>query len=104
METVCDIIIAQKKYPKIKNNGKPVNGIKDLIEILYNNNIIPNYLQNDYDTYCKMLIENAGVMRNKKSGHGQGSSGRNVTENMARYYLNITSSHILFLVNESGLI
>ncbi|HSU53785.1 MAG TPA: hypothetical protein VLT36_06980 [Candidatus Dormibacteraeota bacterium] len=72
---------------------------KVLIKICEDNKLFPVFMENHL-TGLRMSLE-AGVptARNKTSGHGQGVTPVTVSEEFARYVLNLTAANILFLVN-----
>lgn len=69
-----------------------------LIDLCFQNNLIPNYLQSQFTALKTNLSSGIPTLRNKNAGHGQGSQQINVPEYFAAYQLHITASTILFLI------
>ena len=72
------------------------NGIR-LIQIVFDNMLIPSFIQTHFTALRKTLEDGALNLRNQRSGHGQGSRIVPVPEYMAAYALHLTASNILFL-------
>lgn len=72
---------------------------KKLIEICLTNNLIPNYLQNQFNALRSLLESGIPTIRNRLGGHGQGSEKITVEDYIAGYALNLTATNIFFLMN-----
>lgn len=70
---------------------------KQLIDVLYKNDLIPSYWQNQIAGLRSSLEGAIPPGRNKNSGHGQGSTVKNVPDEMVEYMLHMTASTIVFL-------
>jgi hypothetical protein len=70
---------------------------KKLIEICLEKGLIPSYLQSQFTSLRSVLESGVPTVRNKLGGHGQGADIKKVSEEMARYALNLAASNILFL-------
>lgn len=90
MKTICD-----KKgyvYDKAKDTAKT------LISILEKNNYYPTYMST-YMTSLRTTLETGlPVVRNKNSGHGQGSTVVPIPTEFTEYALNLAASNIVLLV------
>lgn len=64
MKTICDI--QGWSY-------QPIDTGKKLIDICFQNNLIPTYLQNQFTSLKSNLESGIPTVRNKNGGHGQGS-------------------------------
>ena len=73
------------------------NGLKDLIDIVYREGLVPSAMQSYFSGLRSTLESGASTLRNRRSGHGQGSKIITVPEHMAAYVLHLTASNILFL-------
>lgn len=76
----------------------PNDTAKKLINSCLTNNLIPEYLQNQYSSMRILLESGIPTIRNKEGGHGQGTSVTNVPEHLASYTLHLTATNLLFLV------
>jgi hypothetical protein len=70
----------------------------DLIKVVLDNELIPNYLQTHLLGLQSILASGVPTVRNKTSGHGQGSQVIPVPEYLAAYVLHLTASNIVLLV------
>lgn len=89
MKTICD------------SQGwsyQPGDAAKKLINVCFQNNLIPTYLQDQFSSLRQNLESGIPTMRNKNGGHGQGSQSLTVPQYFAAYQLYMTASTILFLV------
>lgn len=77
---------------------------KRLIKICFDNNLIPTYLQTQFSSLQQLFESGVPTIRNKNSGHGQGTQSINVTNEMASYMLHLTATNILFLVQQEELL
>ncbi|AFZ55745.1 hypothetical protein H6G54_21605 [Anabaena cylindrica FACHB-243] len=77
---------------------KPTDTAKTLINICFQNNLIPNYLETQFSSLRQNFESGIPTIRNKLGGHGQGSQPVNVPQYFAAYQLHITASTILFLI------
>ena len=59
-----------------------------LINICFNNNLIPNYLQSQFTSLQSLLSSGVPTIRNRNSGHGQGVEQISVTNEIATPYSN----------------
>jgi AbiJ N-terminal domain 4 len=90
MKSICD----KRKWPYDQNaTATP------LVAICEQNNLFPTYLQNQIGALRTLLQSGVPTVRNKNSGHGQGVVPNNISEDLARYALNMTASNIIFLVS-----
>jgi AbiJ N-terminal domain 4 len=71
---------------------------KDLINIILTNQLVPQYLQDYFSGLRKVLESGVPAVRNKTSGHGQGSMPVEVPEHLAAYVLHLTASNIVMLI------
>ncbi len=77
------------------------HGLKDLIDIVYDEELIPSSMQSYFSALRGTLESGASTLRNCHSGHGQGSKKITVPEHMAAYVLHLTASNILFLAKSN---
>ena len=73
------------------------DGLKNLIDIVYGEGLIPSSMQSYFSSLRGTLESGASTLRNRHSGHGQGSKIITVPEHVAAYVLHLTASNILFL-------
>lgn len=72
---------------------------KKLINSCLSNNLVPEYLQNQFSSIRLLLESGIPTVRNKEGGHGQGADIVNVPEYLASYTLHLTATNLLFLMN-----
>jgi hypothetical protein len=70
---------------------------KKLIDICFQNNLIPGYLQQHFSSLRSGLESGIPTVRNRLAGHGQGSEQVNVPAYIAQYLLNLTATSILLM-------
>lgn len=90
MKTICD-----KKgytYDKAKDTAAK------LINILETNNFYPSYMSSHLTNLRTTLETGLPVVRNKKAGHGQGSSVEAISDEFTEYALNLAATNIVLLV------
>lgn len=69
-----------------------------LLSVVFENELIPSYLQTQYTSLNSVLESGVPTIRNKKAGHGQGDAVVVVPDHFAAFQLHLTASAILFLV------
>ncbi|HLY25086.1 MAG TPA: hypothetical protein VKQ72_02025, partial [Aggregatilineales bacterium] len=70
-----------------------------LIAVCFNNGIIPGYLQSQFNALKSSLESGVPTVRNKTSGHGQGTQPITVPPYLAAYLLHLTATNILLLAD-----
>lgn len=91
-ESVMKIICDKRKWEYNKNDPA-----KKLISVCFENKLIPEYLESQFNSIRSILESGIPTIRNKLSGHGQGQDQVEVPFEFARYMLNMTGTTILFL-------
>ncbi len=89
LKTICDL----KSW-----TYSPQATAKPLIEIVFQNELIPKFLQNHFNALRTTLESGLPTSRNKTSGHGQGSAPVEVPDYLASYCLHLVATNIVFLV------
>lgn len=92
-ESTMKIICAGMQYEFDKNK----DNAKKLINTLEKNSFYPSYLNNHITNIRTTLESGAPTVRNKLSGHGQGTATTNVTDEYVEYVLNLVATNIVFL-------
>ena len=88
MKAICD----KRKWEY------PANGTaKSLIEAMFNQGLVPEFLQSEFTGLRSTLESGIPTVRNKQTGHGQGSKAIEIPESLASYVLHLTATTILFL-------
>lgn len=77
----------------------PNDTAKKLINSCLANNLVPEYLQNQFSSVRILLESGIPTVRNKEGGHGQGAEISTVPEHLASYTLHLTATNLLFLAN-----
>jgi len=75
---------------------------KQLIRIMFDQDLIPDYMQQHFATLRATLEAGVPTIRNRQGGHGQGSQPIIVPESVASYALHLTASNIVFLVKANN--
>jgi len=70
---------------------------KALIDVLFKNKLVPDYLQSEFSALRTILESGVPTLRNRTSGHGQGSTTVELPIFLTSYVLHLTASTILFL-------
>lgn len=76
---------------------------KALIDVLFQNGLIPQMLQSQFNNLRPLLETGVPVMRNKTGAHGQGAVPTAVPDYIAAYALHLTASNILLIVKAAGI-
>lgn len=97
-ESTMKIICDKKGWEYSENDTS-----NKLIQICYDNDLIPKKMQSEFTSLRGLLESGIGPVRNHYSGHGKGSEKIVIENSLARYALHITGSCILFLIEISGL-
>jgi hypothetical protein len=98
-ESTLKIICLEKEWKFDKKDTS-----KNLINICFENEVIPRYTQEQFESLQKLLISGIPTIRNNVSGHGQGQIPQNVDDQITRYGLNLVGANIIFLIEQSKLI
>ena len=70
---------------------------KSLIQVCFDNGLIPPFWQNHYSSLKKLLESSVPPGRNELSAHGQGTNPTTVPNHLVAYMLHMTASAIVFL-------
>lgn len=70
----------------------------DLIKIIRNNGLLPEYLDNSFDQLVATLQSGLPKVRNEAGGHGQGATRRETPSYVAAYALHLAAAKIVLLV------
>jgi len=97
-ESVLKIICKEKEWIY-----KETDAAKKLIQICFDNDLIPSFTQNQFTSLQNLLESGVPTIRNKQGGHGQGPQLRKVGDEMTKYALNLTGTNMIFLVELSGI-
>ena len=73
-----------------------------LIQIVFGHGLIPNYLQSQFNGLRTILEGGVPTIRNRDSGHGTGTTPRQVPAHLAAYSLHLTASAIVFLAEAAA--
>lgn len=93
-ESLMKAIHEKHSWPYSQNDTA-----KKLISSCLSNNLVPEYLQNQFSSVRILLESGIPTVRNKEGGHGQGAEISNVPEHLASYTLHLTATNLLFLAN-----
>jgi hypothetical protein len=69
-----------------------------LLEVVFNKDLIPSYLQSHFSALRSTLESGVPTIRNREGGHGSGEKPNDVPEYLAAYQLHLTASAIVFLI------
>lgn len=68
-----------------------------LISIMFEKEVIPDFMQSHFSALRSVLESGVPTVRNRLSGHGQGTDAITVPDYIAAYALHLTASNILML-------
>lgn len=88
MKAICDM----RKW-QYKQNATA----KALIQICFNNDLVPQFWQQQLSSLRSMLESGVPTGRNKLGGHGQGTTPVTVPDYLVAYMLHMTASTLVFL-------
>lgn len=88
MKVICD----KRKWSYQANATSKV-----LIQVCFDNNLVPVFWQQQLSSLRSMLESSIPTGRNKLSGHGQGSTPTAVPDYLVAYMLHMTASTLVFL-------
>ena len=71
--------------------------VKHLIKIVFDKELIPAFMQSHFSALRSTLEAGVPTIRNRLSGHGQGTEELSVPESIAAYTLHLTASSLLLL-------
>lgn len=71
---------------------------KKLIATVLDNELVPRYMEEHLAGLRQSLESGVPTVRNKNSGHGQGSQDRDIPDYLAAYSLHLAATNIVFLV------
>ena len=89
MKSICEA----RKWPY-----PPTATAKPLIEIMFANGLVPNYLQSHFGGLRAAMESGVPTVRDKTSGHGQGPQPVDIPPYLAAYVLHLAASNIVILV------
>lgn len=88
MKAICD----KHKWPY-----QPTATAKNLIQVCFDNNLVPPFWQQQLTSLRSILESSVPTGRNKLSGHGQGTVPTVVPDYLVAYMLHMTASTLVFL-------
>lgn len=88
MKAICD----KRKWPYQPNATS-----KALIQVCFDNDLVPSFWQQQLSSLRSMLESSIPTGRNKLSGHGQGTNPTTVPDYLVAYMLHMTASTLVFL-------
>lgn len=94
LESTIKVIGAQKAW-----NLNPNAPIHKLMQAVFDNELIPSYMQAEFTGLRTILENGVGTVRNKAGGHGAGEKPRNVPRHVAAFQLHQTAAAIQLLAN-----
>jgi AbiJ N-terminal domain 4 len=77
---------------------KERDAAKNLLQVLFDHQLIPTILQKQFVQLRDLLESGLPTIRNKMSGHGQGTEPVVLPKYIAEYALHIAAANIVFLV------
>ena len=81
------------------NYDKEKDTANRLIQIVFDKELIPTFMQSHFSALKSLLASGVPTVRNRRSGHGQGSQIVDVPNYIAAYALHLTASNILLLAS-----
>lgn len=93
-ESVMKIIASARKW-----THAPDATAKKLIDVMFQNDLVPKSLQSEFTALASVLESGLPTVRNKTSGHGQGTTPIAVPSHLAAFALHLAAANILFLAD-----
>lgn len=75
----------------------------ELIAVCFKNELIPDYIQSQFNSLRSLLESGVPTLRNKEVAHGQGQTPQQMSDEITRYCLHLTAANIVFLIEQSGI-
>jgi len=91
-ESTMKVICSKRKWA-----FKPTDTAKALLDVCYQNGLIPDAIQSHISSVRASLESGVPTIRNRLAGHGQGATVVEVPPHYAAYMLHLTATTILFL-------
>ena len=92
LESVMKSICGKRKWPYDERATA-----SKLIEICFDNRLIPSFWQDQFTALRSLLKNGVPTARNRLGGHGQGAAPKPVPGHIAGYVLHMTAAAIVFL-------
>lgn len=73
-----------------------------LINIIFEHGLVPSFMQSHFTALRSTLEAGVPTVRNRLSGHGQGTERVTVPESIAAYALHLTASNVLLLTRANA--
>lgn len=93
LESVIKVIGSEKGW-----GLDPNWPLKKLVGAVFDNDLIPSYMQTEFAGLKTILESGVGTVRNKSAGHGAGEKKREVPRHIAAFQLHQTAAAILLLI------
>jgi Domain of unknown function (DUF7014)/AbiJ N-terminal domain 4 len=94
-ESTMKSILDERKWQYDKERDTARN----LLQILFDHQLIPAMLQNQFTQIRGLLESGLPTIRNRTSGHGQGAEPVSLPKYIAEYALHMAAANIVFLVH-----
>jgi AbiJ N-terminal domain 4 len=91
-ESTMKSICAKRNWPH-----QPTDTAKSLLDTLFQQELVPNFMQSHFSALRSTLEAGVPTVRNKLGGHGQGVTEIEVPDYIASYALHLTATNILLL-------
>lgn len=95
LETTIKIIAHQRKWKDVKDS----DSIGQLIEHVVRNELLPNFMLQQFTSLRSCLQSGVPTIRNKKGGHGKGVDSAPIPAYLPEFLLGQTATCIRLLVN-----
>lgn len=92
-ESVLKVILTAKGWA-----FSPNDTASRLLAVAFANDLIPSYMQNEFNGLRTILESGVPTVRNKDGGHGAGVNPRNIPRHIAAFQLHQTAAAIVLLV------
>jgi hypothetical protein len=77
---------------------KPTDTAKALLQVVFDQGLVPSFLQSHFTSLRSSLEAGVPTVRNKLGGHGQGGTPVTVPDSLAAYALHLCATNIVLLV------
>ncbi len=92
-ESTLKVVCEQRGWPY-----PPGARASDLLKIVRNKGLLPDYLDNSFDQLVATLKSGLPKVRGEKGAHGQGAKPQRAPDYVGAYALHLAAANILFIV------
>ena len=92
-ESTLKVIFKKRQWPFDEKKATA----NKLLQIVFEQELVPTYLQSEFNGLRAVLESGVPTIRNEESGHGAGEEPRHIPEHLAAYVIHLTAAAIVFI-------